>query len=51
MEMSSLRVVEDQQGNVWIMLRERVLLFISKDGDLCASNDVIANADIPDPPP
>lgn len=50
MEISGLRVVEDHDGAVWIMLRDRVLIYIKPDGTICAEGDVAAFEDIPKPP-
>jgi hypothetical protein len=49
--MHALRTVQGERGDVWIMLKDRVLLYIAKDGTLCVKGDVVGSYDIPDPPP
>lgn len=49
--MPSLRAVEGPKGDVWVMMKDRVLFYISPDGTMHVPGDVVAHAVIPEPPP
>jgi hypothetical protein len=49
--MPALRAVQGEHGDVWIMMNDKVLLYIAKDGTLCVKGDVVGSYDVPDPPP
>jgi hypothetical protein len=42
--------IEGDEGQVWIMMGSRVLMYISQFGSLYVPGDVIAFGNIPPPP-
>lgn len=42
--------IEGPEGEVWIMMGQKVLMYISKYGSLYMSGDVVAFGNIPPPP-
>lgn len=45
-----ISALHSPSGEVWIMLKDRVLLYIAADGSLHAAGDVHAHSTIPSPP-
>lgn len=48
--MPVVTTIEGDEGQVWLMLGTRVLMYISKYGSLYVPGDVVAFGNIPAPP-
>lgn len=46
-----LRITQDSTGNVWFIVNNKTMLYMSNDGSLHVQGDVICFTQLPDPPP
>lgn len=45
-----MHFVESEEGELWMMVKDRVVLYIDKEGCMFVPKDVVAFAQIPMPP-
>jgi hypothetical protein len=48
--MAAVKAIESDSGEIWIMVRGTVIMYISPSGMIHTPNDIVAYADIPPPP-